>query len=330
VLTLFRVFDQLEHVEQTQASLNSMATLESLIREFAPIAEATGVILLAREVWRGHQMEELERQLDYESEMIDLINSGQLLEAREKELMWKGDKPEEAKVRAGRWSTNTLQDWARKTMAGTASAKEVRWVKAVAAEQNETRRRLLLLLGTVLLLFAAGLEEAASVFDKPEPRNDERQRQNETSNLPGRPQSPEQSFFRVEPTIEFGSGEASLIYKEKEKIVDLTSSVCSAKMSLQERQSEIAIVIGRHDQIRLSERALSAYSNNAGLAQRRAEEVARYLRDFTKCGPGIETVIPLSGPPVNLGKASRVDRLLAQDRIVEIYGFGLPRIDAGK
>jgi hypothetical protein len=325
------VFGQLKHVEQTQASPEPMATMESLIKALGPIAEAAGVILLAREVWRGHQMEELERQLDYESEMIDLINSGQLLEAREKELMWQGDKPEEAKMRAAKWSTNTLQDWARTTIEGTASAKRVRWAKTVAAQRNGARRRLLLLLGTVLLVFAASLELTTSVFEKHGPRNDDaRQSQNETSNLPGQGQSQIESFFRAEPTIEFGSGEASLIYHENRRIVDLTPSVCSAKKNLQERQSEIAIVIGRHDQIPLSDRALSIYSNNAGLAQRRAEEVASYLRDSTKCGSRIETVIPLSGPPVNLRKASRVERLLAQDRIVEIYGFGLRGIEARK
>jgi hypothetical protein len=131
--------------------------------------------------------------------------------------------------------------------------------------------------------------------------------------------APGQAFFQAGKPIQFDPGKAA-VRNELEK-TDLTSDICSAKRELTAAHSTVAIAVGRHDQTPLSQSARSMFSTNAGLAQQRAEAVARILEQANECGPAIPTVIALSRSPRNVGDAIKQQPLLAQDREVAIYGM---------
>jgi hypothetical protein len=138
---------------------------------------------------------------------------------------------------------------------------------------------------------------------------------------PGEPQVA-QRLRPVESPIRFGSASAAFRYTDEGRTVDLTPYVCTAKRSLNDAHVSAAVVMGRHDHRPLTKTARAQFSSNEGLAQSRAEEVARYLRATNDCGAGIESVITFIAGPRNVGSAARTAAIMAEDRTVEIWGFG--------
>lgn len=121
-------------------------------------------------------------------------------------------------------------------------------------------------------------------------------------------------FFDASPRpIHFGSGNEQ----------PAAQDVCDAKKILNARGSTVAIVVGSHDQLALTDAASIRFSTNAGLARQRAEAVrALLIGTQASCdSPSISTVIALSDSPVNVGPQNRSDRELEADRTVRIFGL---------
>jgi hypothetical protein len=97
-------------------------------------------------------------------------------------------------------------------------------------------------------------------------------------------------------------------------------AVCAARKALNDGGSRVAIVVGSHDSQPLRPATQLRFSSNAGLAQRRAYAVQQLILDNKDAScrvPSVQTVVVMSVAPLGLGT-------LKDDRIVKVYGLGVP------
>ncbi len=128
----------------------------------------------------------------------------------------------------------------------------------------------------------------------------------------GRQGEVSQTFFRADHSLQFAPGKAE---------VKDAGDLCNLKRQLAAAGSTVAIVLGRHDQTPLGHSARLRFSTNAGLAQQRAETVARILETTSECGQAIPTVIRLVAAPRNVGEGVKPPKELQEDREVIVYGL---------
>lgn len=267
--------------------------------------ESVGVLLLAREVLIGHKVEEIASDLsplqrlqflyaaeDYRGFLIEVqlqrgVHPDKLagafngVESSELEKMVKGEWE-------GEWAniTRGLHRFERYT--------------SLAARR---RRRISLVIGTLLILVATWLtflREHASA-----PTSSEHH-ESASANM-----SPVLSLSRHQLSP-FPSGVA------EDSSTGLADEVCRLRKAQRSPGPEVAVVIGRHDSRPLTLAAKKRFGSNLGLAQERAETVARLLLDTKTCpdSPPIEA-IAISVP--NDGSAAR--SMLDEQRRPDILGL---------
>jgi hypothetical protein len=126
---------------------------------------------------------------------------------------------------------------------------------------------------------------------------------------------------RMGEPIYFDSGKSTLKYSVAGRNVDLESQACKAKQDLRAASAGGVIIVGRHDQQALTDDGRRNLGSNETLAQLRAQAVANYLGDDSKCGKAVGPIVTLATAPVIIPTGRLTADAIAADRAVEIYGL---------
>jgi len=277
---------------------------------FAFIVEACGLVFLFLETRRAQKGEERERQKSAEEleeldkSRSDLKDTSDARHAFRKILAdWlqkDGMGPDEAAIMA------------RRVLGLNQSAPRLilpAWLDInYVAPRLLKHRALLLTAGTALLILAVMIH--AILFGL------------ETR----KPEQPTPAPVRTHVTpissgVIFDPGQALLKYSIAGRVVDLTPAACRMKKALAAAGTENVFVIGHHDRTHLKNAAREAFSSNEGLAQRRADEVGKYLTEDNPCGPGIQNAVVLIGGPRLTARRTGPQPNLGADRTVEVWAI---------
>jgi hypothetical protein len=296
------------------------------IEFLALLLEAAGVLLLFREVWRGHEAEGHASTFAQLERIEQPMRRGDWQEAWAENYIYR--QPTAKRIReASAFATAAGPVESRRAIENewqdelgdrfrTSQQKWLYW----AEPANLERRKRLLWLGSGLILAALLLQGA--LLGAPEhdvaPIDDS-----------GPDDGGDRSVFAPDwsavliadaTRIRFDPAEASLTYTHDGQTVDLTSTVCEAKRSLAASGVGSVLVVGRFDHRELSTSARLRWSSNQALAQARADSVANYLEESNECAPGLGTVVRTIGGPKYPGRAISAQQLSA-DRSVEVFGL---------
>jgi len=226
--------------------------------------ECLGLWLLAREVWLGHQVEELnediapQRRLQYLYTTSDY--KGFWLEYR----LQQGDSPAKAQQLVSVLAPNHIQQAVQAEWSGIAPdlSRAIHRLEEYTAPAARKRRRLLLWTGTSLVIIAALLHLFHEPADKQE---------NVREVIHESPSNFVLSAVRHQLSpVETGRAESR-------------EDGCRLVQTLNAEGANVALIIGRHDPRPLSTAATKRFGSNLGLAQRRAEAIARLLEDTKSC-----------------------------------------------
>ncbi|MGA9966334.1 MAG: hypothetical protein WBQ10_14140 [Terriglobales bacterium] len=255
--------------------------------------ESVGVCLLALEVLIGHL---LDQKRDKISDLLEDFSPLQRLQfffaAQDYRGFWiesrlqQGRPPAEVTEMVNALSTSQLQNAvdAQWTTLAPQIAQKVRAMEPVVATFKRYTsptamriRRTSLVSGTLLILVATWL---TFLREHASPSTSVDHHESASADM-----SPVLSLARHQLSP-FPSGLA------EDSSTGLADEVCRLRKAQRSAGPSVAVVIGRHDSRPLTPAAKKRFGSNLGLAQKRAEAVARLLLDETTCSdsPPIDTI----------------------------------------
>ena len=308
----------------------------NLAEGLALVLETAGVLLLFREVWRGHRAEGHEADFAQLERIEQPMRHADWEEAYAESYIYRDPTPErlrDARKVAAALGPAACQQAVQAEWQGELAARlqssRLRWIHWTAPTNLAKRKRLLWLgsgfVITALLLQAALL--ATRGRDAP-PMDDSGV---DNNGAPGGHGVEWRAALVSDATvIRFDPAEAALQYRLHGRVVDLTSTVCDVKRALADQGVGGVLVVGRYDQRELRKQVRLRWSSNHALAQARADSVANFLGESNDCGPALGTVVRIVGGPKYPG-GSVTSEQLSIDRSVEVVGLvtqSVEKIDA--
>ena len=265
--------------------------------------ETVGVFLLALEVWIGHRVEEIGEELSQVRRLQFFFTAQDYRSFWIEWRLQKGRPTSEVTSMVNLLGPTELENAVRSEWTtGSANVDRGlrRWEKYTTPAARLTRK-ISLATGTLLILTATWLSFLR-----------------EASNDHAAPRSVSQQIslapYRVSP---FPSGVAS------DPSGALADEICRVRKAQDPSGTRVAVVIGRHDPVPLTPAAKKRFGSNLGLAQERAETVARMLLDPKVCpnSPPIEA-IALAAPNGH-SAVGKPQAALTEERRPDVLGLVL-------
>ena len=296
------------------------------IEFLALLLEAAGVLLLFREVWRGHEAEGHASTYAQLERIEQPMRRGDWEEAWAENYIYRqptAERIRDASVYAAKVgpveSRKAIESEWQDELGDRFRTSQLKWLYWTEPANLERRKRLLwlgsgLILTALLLqgvLLGAQERDVAPIDDSgPDDDGDIGEIARDWSAV----------LIGDATRIRFDPAEAALTYTHDGRTVDLTSAVCEAKRSLAASGVGSVLVVGRFDHRELSPSARLRWSSNQALAQARADSVASYLEESNECAPTLGTVVRTIGGPKYPGRAVSAEQL-STDRSVEVFGL---------
>lgn len=293
----------------------------------ALVVEAAGVLLLFREVWRGHTAEGHEHNFVQLERIEQLMQAGRWQDAYAEFYVYQDPTPAKfataqafaAQLGPAACKQALQSAWLNSGLAAQVQASRQRWIYWTSPG-NLTKRKRLLWLGSALVLLALLLQGALFATKASDGSQGEQSGTDDGGTVADIGRDWKSSIIEEPSAIRFDAAEASLRYRMNETSVDLTSAVCALKQSLTAQNVGGVLVVGRYDQRELRGPVRRRWSSNQALAQARADAVADFLATDNECAAGLGAVVRLVGGPKYPGKTVSADQLAA-DRSVEVFGL---------
>lgn len=296
------------------------------IEFLALLLEAAGVLLLFREVWRGHEAEGHASTYAQLERIEQPMRRGDWEEAWAENYIYRqptAERIRDASVYAAKVgpveSRKAIESEWQDELGDRFRTSQLKWLYWTEPANLERRKRLLwlgsgLILTALLLqgvLLGAQERDVAPIDDSgPDDDGDIGEIARDWNTV----------LIGDATRIRFDPAEAALTYTHEGRTVDLTSAVCEAKRSLAASGVGSVLVVGRFDHRELSPSARLRWSSNQALAQARADSVASYLEESNECAPTLGTVVRIIGGPKYPGRAVSAEQL-STDRSVELFGL---------
>jgi len=296
------------------------------IEFLALLLEAAGVLLLFREVWRGHEAEGHASTYAQLERIEQPMRRGDWEEAWAENYIYRqptAERIRDASVYAAKVgpveSRKAIESEWQDELGDRFRTSQLKWLYWTEPANLERRKRLLwlgsgLILTALLLqgvLLGAQERDVAPIDDSgPDDDGDIGEIARDWNTV----------LIGDATRIRFDPAEAALTYTHDGRTVDLTSAVCEAKRSLAASGVGSVLVVGRFDHRELSPSARLRWSSNQALAQARADSVASYLEESNECAPTLGTVVRIIGGPKYPGRAVSAEQL-STDRSVELFGL---------
>ena len=296
------------------------------IEFLALLLEAAGVLLLFREVWRGHEAEGNASTYAQLERIEQPMRRGDWEEAWAENYIYRqptAERIRDASVYAAKVgpveSRKAIESEWQDELGDRFRTSQLKWLYWTEPANLERRKRLLwlgsgLILTALLLqgvLLGAQERDVAPIDDSgPDDDGDIGEIARDWNTV----------LIGDATRIRFDPAEAALTYTHDGRTVDLTSAVCEAKRSLAASGVGSVLVVGRFDHRELSPSARLRWSSNQALAQARADSVASYLEESNECAPTLGTVVRIIGGPKYPGRAVSAEQL-STDRSVELFGL---------
>jgi len=296
------------------------------IEFLALLLEAAGVLLLFREVWRGHEAEGHASTYAQLERIEQPMRRGDWEEAWAENYIYRqptAERIRDASVYAAKVgpveSRKAIESEWQDELGDRFRTSQLKWLYWTEPANLERRKRLLWL-GSGLILTALLLqgvllgaqERDVAPIDDSDPDDD--------GDIGEIARDWNTVLIGDATRIRFDPAEAALTYTHDGRTVDLTSAVCEAKRSLAASGVGSVLVVGRFDHRELSPSARLRWSSNQALAQARADSVASYLEESNECAPTLGTVVRIIGGPKYPGRAVSAEQL-STDRSVELFGL---------
>jgi hypothetical protein len=248
----------------------------------ALLCEVVGILLLAREVNRGHDMEELTANHGFAKHMNYLYAAQDYRGVYLLNRLNEGDTPAQAQAMVqtlGQPAVNSAVNNLWGSLAGVLAQTLKKWDEKTEPAARNARRRDLKL-GTLLILLGAGLAFARELLPEPVATVTQYINNEESSGwlqLLASPAFPSGSASFEEPI------EGCPAFAEVSPRLDAWKSQIVSAWKQRKRPSPLdtLMLVGSTDRTPLSPALRRRYESNAGLARARAEAVAQLLMAAT-------------------------------------------------
>jgi hypothetical protein len=291
-----------------------MAWLDSLPLIVTAAMEALGVCLLSLEVWIGHTVEENESELSPLQRLQFLYAAGDYRGFVTEVNLQRHIAPDDVAAAVGLFTANELKNLvdAEWKTAWPDLSRGLRRYERYTAPSARRLRRISLLTGTILILLATWL-----TFLREHNAPGEHAAHVDSASAPP---VPILSLTRYQlDSFPSGSDE----YRGERASSLSANKLCAVREAAVPAGPNVAVVIGHHDPVPLTAHARKRFGSNLGLAQHRAEAIARLLRDPYACpqSPAMEAIAVSVPNDTPLAARTRSSPMLSEQRRPDMFSL---------